>query len=145
MKIKEDTTITSGIKGVKKVFEFNLYIKNGDEITNIHNFKDGVATITLKLSNEDLKGLNKENLSVFNYNEATKTFEQLETTINGNEVTFKTSHFSKFIIAEKVKNENGVTLPSTGGNNPVNGIGFGLILLLVGSGFMFIKKKENLN
>ena len=145
MKIKEDTTITSGIKGVKKVFEFNLYIKNGDEITNIHNFKDGVAIITLKLSNEDLKGLNKENLSVFNYNEATKTFEQLETTINGNEVTFKTSHFSKFIIAEKVKNENGVTLPSTGGNNPVNGIGFGLILLLVGSGFMFIKKKENLN
>lgn len=145
MKVNEDTSITSGIKGVKKVFEFNLYVKNGNEKTNIHNFKDGVATITIKLSDEDLKGLNKNNLAVFYYNESTKKFEELETSINGNEVTFKTPHFSKFIIAEKVKTENGITLPATGGNNPATGIVFGLVLLLIGSSFIFIKKKEKLN
>ncbi|MBE6054716.1 MAG: LPXTG cell wall anchor domain-containing protein [Clostridium sartagoforme] len=155
MKVKEDTTITSGIKGVKKVFEFNLYIKNGslyikdgnpyikdgNEVTNIHSFKDGVATITLKLSDEDLKGLNKENLAVFYYNEATKSFEQLETTINGNEVTFKTSHFSKFIIAEKTKNESGITLPATGGNNPT----YLLIIavLVIGAGGILLLKRKN--
>ncbi|MDU2158593.1 Ig-like domain-containing protein, partial [Clostridium sp.] len=140
MKVNEDSTITAGIKGVKKVFEFNLYVKTGDEIVKIHEFKDGVATVTLKLTDEDLKGLNKENLAVFYYNEETKTFEQLETTINGNEVTFKTSHFSKFIIAEKASNESGVTLPATGRNNPINGIIFGFLLVLAGTFFVFNKK-----
>ncbi|WP_195428568.1 LPXTG cell wall anchor domain-containing protein [Clostridium sp. D46t1_190503_E9] len=141
MKVKEDATITAGIKGVKKVFEFNLLIKNGEEIVTVHSFKDGVATVTLKLTDEDLKGLNKANLAVFYYNEETKTFEQLETTINGNEVTFKTPHFSKFIIAEKANNESGVTLPATGGNNPMNGIILGFLLVLVGGLFIFNKKK----
>ena len=144
MKVKEDTTITSGIKGVKKVFEFNLYIKNGNEVTNIHNFKDGVATITLKLSDEDLKGLNKENLSVFYYNEATKSFEQLETTINGNEVTFRTFHFSKFIIAEKTKNESGITLPATGGNNPTYLLIFAIIMIGIGAVSISLKNKKTI-
>ena len=141
MKANEDTSITAGIKGVKKVFEFNLYVKTGDEIVYIHNFKDGVATITLKLTDEELKGLSKENLAVFFYNEETKTFEQLETTVNGNEVTFKTSHFSKFIIAEKAINENGVTLPATGGDNPIYLVVIGLIIVGIGA-FMVLNKKK---
>ncbi|MDU7150414.1 LPXTG cell wall anchor domain-containing protein, partial [Clostridium sp.] len=142
MKANEDATIMAGIKGVKKIFEFNLYVKTGDNIVKIHEFKDGVATVTLKLTDEDLKGLNKENLAVFYYNEETKTFEQLETTINGNEVTFKTSHFSKFIIAEKASNESGLTLPATGGNNPISGIIFGFLLVLAGTFFVFNKKNK---
>ncbi|WP_411168221.1 Ig-like domain-containing protein [Clostridium sp. MB05] len=142
MNIKEDSSITYRIKGVKKVFEFNLYVKTGNETVKIHNFKDGVATITLKLTDEDLKGLNKDNLAVFYYNEETKTFEQLETTINGNEVTFKTSHFSKFIVAEKSTDKEGVTLPATGGNNPINALIFGLILVCAGVYFIFNKKSK---
>ncbi|MDB1962649.1 Ig-like domain-containing protein [Clostridium tertium] len=142
MKANEDATIMAGIKGVKKVFEFNLFVKTGDNLVKIHNFKNGVATVTLKLTDEDLKGLNRGNLTVFYYNEETKTFEQMETTINGNEVTFKTSHFSKFIIAEKVNNESGVTLPATGGNNPISGIIFGFLLVLAGTFFVFNKKNK---
>ncbi|WP_460267353.1 LPXTG cell wall anchor domain-containing protein, partial [Clostridium tertium] len=142
MKANEDATIMAGIKGVKKVFEFNLFVKTGDNLVKIHNFKNGVATVALKLTDEDLKGLNRGNLAVFYYNEETKTFEQLETTINGNEVTFKTSHFSKFIIAEKVNNESGVTLPATGGNNPISGIIFGFLLVLAGTFFVFNKKNK---
>ncbi|MCF0148646.1 MAG: LPXTG cell wall anchor domain-containing protein, partial [Clostridium sp.] len=142
MKVSEDTSITSGIKGVKKVFEFNLYVKNGNESTSIHNFKNGVATIKIKLSDEDLKGLNKNNLAVFYYNESTKKFEELETSINGNEVTFKTSHFSKFIIAEKVKNESGVTLPATGGNNPSYLLILAIIMVGIGSIIITSRNKK---
>ncbi|GAA0761956.1 Ig-like domain-containing protein [Clostridium sartagoforme] len=147
MNVKEDATITAGIKGVKKVFELNLLIKNGDNIVKVHNFKDGVATITLKLSDEDLKGLNKGNLAVFYYDEETKTFKEMETTINGNEVTFKTPHFSKFIIAEKASNngnDNGGSLPATGGNNPIYSLVIGLIIVGAGIFFVFNKKKEYL-
>jgi LPXTG-motif cell wall-anchored protein len=145
MNVKEDATITAGIKGVKKVFELNLLIKNGDNIVKVHNFKDGVATITLKLSDEDLKGLNKGNLAVFYYDEETKTFKEMETTINGNEVTFKTTHFSKFIIAEKASNngnDNGGSLPATGGNNPIYPLVIGLIIVGAGAFFVFNKKKK---
>ena len=145
MKANEDATIMAGIKGVKKVFEFNLFVKTSDNLVKIHNFKNGVATVTLKLTDEDLKGLNKENLAVFYYNEETKTFEQMETTINGNEVTFKTSHFSKFIIAEKASNENGVTLPATGGNNPIYLIIIGLIIVGAGAFMLLNKKKKEEN
>ncbi len=143
MKVKEDATITAGIRGVKKVFEFNLLIKNGEEVVTVHSFKDGVATVTLKLTDEDLKGLNKANLAVFYYNEETKTFEQLETTINGNEITFKTPHFSKFIIAEKANNESGVILPATGGNNPIYLIIVGIIIVGAGA-FMLLSKKKKM-
>ena len=145
MKANEDATIMAGIKGVKKVFEFNLFVKTGDNLVKIHNFKNGVATVTLKLTDEDLKGLNRGNLTVFYYNEETKTFEQMETTINGNEVTFKTSHFSKFIIAEKVNNENGVTLPATGGNNPIYLIIIGMIIVGAGAFMLLNKKKKEEN
>ena len=145
MKVNEDTTIMAGIKGVKKVFEFNLFVKTGDNLVKIHNFKNGVATVTLKLTDEDLKGLNRGNLAVFYYNEETKTFEQMETTINGNEVTFKTSHFSKFIIAEKASNESGVTLPATGGNNPIYLIIIGVIIVGAGAFMLLNKKKKEEN
>ena len=145
MKANEDATIMAGIKGVKKVFEFNLFVKTGDNLVKIHNFKNGVATVTLKLTDEDLKGLNRGNLTVFYYNEETKTFEQMETTINGNEVTFKTSHFSKFIIAEKVNNESGVTLPATGGNNPIYLIIIGMIIVGAGAFMLLNKKKKEEN
>ena len=145
MKVNEDTTIMAGIKGVKKVFEFNLFVKTGDNLVKIHNFKNGVATVTLKLTDEDLKGLNRGNLAVFYYNEETKTFEQMETTINGNEVTFKTSHFSKFIIAEKASNESGVTLPATGGNNPIYLIIIGVIIVVAGAFMLLNKKKKEEN
>ncbi|WP_343779320.1 LPXTG cell wall anchor domain-containing protein, partial [Clostridium sartagoforme] len=89
--------------------------------------------------------LNKGNLAVFYYDEETKTFKEMETTINGNEVTFKTPHFSKFIIAEKASNngnDNGGSLPATGGNNPIYPLVIGLIIVGAGAFFVFNKKKK---
>lgn len=145
MNINPDKIITAGIKGVKKVFEFKLFVKNGNENIPIHDFKNGFATITLKLSDEDLKGLNKDKLAVFYYNEENSTFEILETSINGNEIKFKTNHFSKFIIAEKATNKEGEKLPQTGGNNPTYLLILALIAVGIGSTFILKNKKSKDN
>lgn len=104
-----NSEITKDLKAVNKVFDFNLVVNKENESVNIHNFKDGVAEITLALSDEELQGLNKDKLKVYYYNEETKKFEAMETKVDGNNVTFKTSHFSKYVIAEEIANN--VTSP----------------------------------
>ena len=122
--IIEDSAILKDINAVNKVFDFNLIVNNKDGSTFIHNFKDGEVEITISLTDEELKGLNKDNLVVYYYNEATKKFEAMETKVNGNKVTFKTSHFSKFVIAEKLVDKDGnVTKPEDTNNNTESGKG----------------------
>ena len=98
----ENSDIVKDIKSVNKVFDFNLIVNNEDGNTFIHNFKDGQAEITLSLTDKELEGLNKDNIVVYYYNETEKKFEAMETKVAGNKVTFTTSHFSKYIIAEKL-------------------------------------------
>lgn len=105
-----ESEIIKDLKAVNKVFDFNLIINKENEGVNIHNFKDGVAEITISLSDAELEGLNKDKLKVYYYNEETNEFEAMETKVEGNDITFKTSHFSKYVIAEEIV-ENNVTTP----------------------------------
>ena len=119
--ILENSDIIKNIKAVNKVFDFNLIINKEDGTTNVHNFKDGLAEVKLTLTDKDFEGLNKDKIVVYYYNDSTKKFEAMETVVNGNEVTFKTSHFSKYVIAEKIVTET--EEPSSnegtnGSNNP---------------------------
>lgn len=107
--------IIKDLKAVNKVFDFNLIINKENEGVNIHNFKDGVAEITISLSDEELEGLNKDKLKVYYYNEETKEFEVMETKVEDNNITFKTSHFSKYVIAEEIAN-NSVDTPNVEDN-----------------------------
>ncbi len=137
--IEDGGDLTKNIKGLKKVFNFNLAIVNGDTKTIIHNFANGEAEITLILTDEELKGLDKNNLIVFYYNEQANKFEAMETRVEGNNVTFKTSHFSKFIIAEKAIDNSGVTLPDTG--SPISTSTLLLIgILSIGAGITLRRK-----
>ena len=114
MNILKDEAITSIIKALDKVFEFNLLVRDGDNVQQIHQFNDGVATIKLSLTDEELKDIDKEKITVFYYNEESKTLEELESVLEGNEIIFKTSHFSKFIIGEKnSQDEEEPTEPET--------------------------------
>ena len=113
-----NSEITKDLKAVNKVFDFNLVVNKENESVNIHNFKDGVAEITLALSDEELQGLNKDKLKVYYYNEETKKFEAMETKVDGNNVTFKTSHFSKYVIAEEIANN--VTSPDNDDEVTIN-------------------------
>lgn len=118
--VVENSDIIKQIKAVNKVFDFNLIINKGNESLNIHNFKDGLAEVTLNLTDEDLKELNKDKLVVYYYNDVEKTFEAMETVVNGNKITFKTPHFSKYVVAEKVTDTNGGSSPSEGANDNTN-------------------------
>ena len=114
--ILENSDITKNVKGVNKVIDFNLIINKEDGTTNVHNFKDGLVEVKINLTDKDFEGLNKDKIVVYYYNDSTKAFEEMETVVNGNEVTFKTPHFSKYVIAEKMDTKNEET-PANGGNN----------------------------
>ncbi|WP_066890372.1 endo-alpha-N-acetylgalactosaminidase family protein [Clostridium nigeriense] len=113
LNVLENSEIIKNIKAVNKVFDFNLIINNEDGTINIHEFKDSVAEIKITLTDKDLEGLNKEKIVVYYYNDSTKKFEAMETEVNGNEITFKTTHFSKYVIAEKIEVNSGDSKPST--------------------------------
>lgn len=106
--ILSDSEITKDLKAVNKVFDFNLFVNKENEAIKIHNFKEGQAEITITLAEEEFQGLNKDKLKVYYYNEETKKFEVMETSVNGNAVTFKTPHFSKFVIAEEMESNTSV-------------------------------------
>lgn len=161
--VVENSDIIKKIKAVNKVFDFNLIINKGNESLNIHNFKDGLAEVTLNLTDEDLKELNKDKLVVYYYNDVEKTFEAMETVVNGNKITFKTPHFSKYVVAEKVTDTNGGSSPSEETNDNTNNnteIGKGnlpetgsvvsnnvILVLAIGivaiGGIMFFRKRKH--
>lgn len=144
---KDGSDILKGIKALNKVFTFNLLVEKESGTTAIHNFASGVAEIKLTLSDEELAGLNKDKLSVFYYNEETKNFEALETKVEGNVITFKTPHFSSFVIGEKANGGNLISkvdgLPYTGAIISTTTILiFGGALVFIGAALMFKKKKQ---
>lgn len=122
--------IVKNLKGVKKVYDFNLAVENGGDSVTISNMKSGKVTVTITLTNDELKGLDKSKLSVFYYNETTNKFEIMPTTIDGNKVTFETTHFSKFVIAEKAESGQ---LPQTGGYDGNMILFMGLVLVVGGA------------
>ena len=82
--------------------------------------------VTLALTDEDLKGLDRSKLVVLYYNEETKEYEEMKTVVDGNNVTFKTPHFSKFIVAEKEiisDGESNKEEGTTGNGSGSNGLG----------------------
>ncbi|GFP77684.1 glycoside hydrolase family 3 N-terminal domain-containing protein [Clostridium fungisolvens] len=138
--IEEGNDITKNIKGIKKVYNFGLSVVTGDSKVDIHNFADGKAQISLILTDEELKGLDKNNIAVFYYNESTKKFEIMDTKVEGNKVTFTTPHFSKFIVAEKAATGEQV-LPKTGSTVDSNILLIlGLMMLTIGAGVLVRKR-----
>lgn len=142
-KVEDNSDITKNIKGLKKVFNFELSVVDKDNnVTAIHQFSDGQAEITITLSDEDLKGLDKAKLAVFYYNEETKQFEMMDTKVDGNNLIFKTSHFSKYIIAEKSAN-GGSQLPQTGSLATQNQVlAIGMLILIAGTAILYSKRKR---
>ncbi|MGL4107169.1 hypothetical protein [Clostridium sp. LP20] len=141
MSAKENSEITKGLKAVNKVFSFDLVVnKNDGSEVKIHNFANGVAEISLNLTDDELAGLNRDKLLVFYYNEETKKYEAMETKVDGNVVTFKTPHFSSFIIAEAEGNVpvNNNPISKTNDNN--NLVMLSIVALLSGIAVISLKK-----
>ncbi|GFZ33549.1 peptidase S8 [Clostridium zeae] len=115
--IEDGSSLTKGLKAVSKIFKFEAIVEGNGNKTAVHKFSnEAEATITITLSDEELKGLDKSKLAIFYYNEETKKFEEMDTKVDGNKVTFKTPHFSEYILAEKqVASNTGNT--NTGSTN----------------------------
>ncbi|MDT8717445.1 S8 family serine peptidase [Clostridium sp. 19966] len=99
-------TSTSGLKIAGKVYDFNLYqTDSAGTATHITSFNGAVATIVMKLSADDIKGLDASRLAAYYYNEATKAWELVGGAFDANTstLTFTTPHFSTYVVAEKPK------------------------------------------
>lgn len=133
--------ILSGVKDIGKVFDFSLgtYKQDGTKIKDIHNFKNGKAKITIKLTNDDIRNLDITKLGAFYYNEETKMWELIGGTFDKNTMTFtfETPHFSKYTIAQI----NG-TLPQTGAFLNNNDLIIAALVLIVIGIVMFVKKSR---
>lgn len=147
--ILKDSDILKDIKAVNKVYEFDLEISYGSEVKKIHNFAEGNVEVTLNLTNDDLKNLDKSKLSVMYYNEETKKFEKMDTKINDNLVTFTTGHFSKFVIAEidnnQVVNKTANTTKTNDINNASSILLFtlgSLVVMTIGMSTIYVKKRR---
>lgn len=160
----EDSEIIKDLKAVNKVFDLSISVEYNDgSVKSIHKFADGTVEVKLTLTDEELKGLDRSKLKVFYYNEETKKFEMMKTKVEGNDITFITNHFSKFIIAEadgnkpvkevsskkdnnKKKTTSSEKTTKTGDNN-LTGIYFGMATLaLVGMyGVVYSKRKKTNN
>ncbi|MBD7910833.1 MULTISPECIES: prolyl oligopeptidase family serine peptidase [Clostridium] len=140
--VEENSDITRNITGLKKIFVFNLSVVNGDSKTPIHGFNEGQAEITIVLTDEEMKELDRNNLSVFYYNESSNKFEALETRVEGDNVIFKTIHFSKFIIADSALDKSmREVMPKTGDLLDINKIVLMMMLSLIGI-LIAIKNKK---
>ncbi|ADL52247.1 family 43 glycosylhydrolase [Clostridium cellulovorans] len=150
--IKENSDLYKDLKGINKVFSFEMLVVNGTEETVIHQFASGLVEVSVNLTDEQLNGLDKNKLVVLYYNDVTKSYEEMETTIDGNKITFKTPHFSDFIIAEKTQatgtsntsNTTSVILPQTGSfvDSSLLLVA-GLIIILSGLGIVLISRKKD--
>ncbi len=147
--ILKDSDILKDIKAVNKVYEFDLEIYYGSEVKKIHNFAEGNVEVTLNLTNDDLKNLDKTKLSVMYYNEETKKFEKMDTKINDNLVTFTTSHFSKFVIAEVDNNQVVNKTANTTKTNDINNVSGillftlgSLVVMTIGMSTIYVKKRR---
>ncbi|MFL0266773.1 LPXTG cell wall anchor domain-containing protein [Candidatus Clostridium radicumherbarum] len=133
--------VLNSLKSVGKVFDFSLsaYKQDGTKIKDIHTFKSGKANISVKLSKDEISGLDITKLAAFYYNENTKQWEKVGGSYNKDTMTFTfdTSHFSKYTIAEA----NGM-LPQTGSVINFNNLMLLAFAFILIGGFMFFRKDK---
>lgn len=130
---EDNANIIKNLKAVNKIFNFNLSIVNSSGEIDIHNFADGSSDIKLTLLENEIEAIDKEKAVVFYYNEGSEEFEMMSSRVNGNEVTFNTNHFSKFIIAETVAVPTPEALEETGSLISIKTLSMAsLILILIG-------------
>jgi subtilisin family serine protease len=91
---------SSGIYRISdRVFQFTVELKTDKETLSINQFTNNLI-ITIKLSPEEMDGIDTNKLGVYHYNEEKKTWEYAGGVFNAKTgtITFDTGHFSKFTV-----------------------------------------------
>lgn len=121
--VNTNSSIMTGMKFAGKAYNFSLF--NVDEKgvqTPITKFNGKVVTVTMKLTDADLKGLDTAKLTAYSYNETTKTWDAVGGTYDAatKSVTFSAPHFSTYAIAEKTAVNPPNPNPQPGNPQPGN-------------------------
>jgi LPXTG-motif cell wall-anchored protein len=103
-----------------KVREINLYSGNGAQITKL----DGYVQVTIPVP-ADIKVDEGNVLAVYRVND-NGSFTNCNATITNGKLTFRTNHFSTFVIVEQAKT---AVVPDTGDNSQT---GLYVFVLLAG-------------
>lgn len=137
----DNTDIIKNLKAVDKIYNFDLSIVSSSGEIDIHNFADGSSDIKLTLLENEIESLDKEKTVVFYYNEGSKEFEMMSSRVEGNDVTFNTNHFSKFIIAETVAVPTPDVLEETGSSISIKTLSMiSIILISIGTVILFRRR-----
>lgn len=80
------------------VKKYEVYMKD------IYKFESKVK-VELSFTADDIKGLDKSKLTVFYVDESGKFTEMPSVIVLGDEIIFETTHFSTFVLGEKVTEE----------------------------------------
>ena len=137
----DNTDIIKNLKAVDKIYNFDLSIVSSSGEIDIHNFADGSSDIKLTLLENEIESLDKEKTVVFYYNEGSKEFEMMSSRVEGNDVTFNTNHFSKFIIAETVAVPTPDVLEETGSSISIKTLSMiSIILISIGTVIFFRRR-----
>jgi len=124
--------------------------------TNLENLKKATMKIQVEKSWVSDKGLSKEEVGLFRFNEDSETWEKLTTTFKEEDTTYyyyevELNHFSYFVIAsDKIvtpeigTTDEGTGIPSILNNSIVTWIIVGVIVLVavIAGGFLMKKKKK---
>lgn len=83
-------------KTVEKTMAFDVSVKDGDgHAIKLENKK---STFTLSFKGMGIKGIKKENVSVYHVGDGVGTVTKLAATVDGDDVKISTSHFSTFAV-----------------------------------------------
>ncbi|MEG0611539.1 MAG: InlB B-repeat-containing protein, partial [Clostridium sp.] len=141
--------LPSDISPVGNIIDFNLQLFDSKDklIKDIHEFANNQKVrISIKLTSDDLKNVDTDNLSMYYYDEKEKQWIELggsfdKTTM---EFSYDTSHFSTFAVMEKQKSSlQEPVLPQTGSLISANDLAaLGGAIMLTGATLMRRKSKD---
>ncbi|MDS0528306.1 S8 family serine peptidase [Clostridium sp. SHJSY1] len=94
-------------KAVNRLIDLSLVDSDGKLIKD---FKGNKVKVSVKLTDEELKNLDKSKLTAYYYDESVKEWKEIggEFSNDTSTFTFETTKFSKFVIGEKVSSNNPV-------------------------------------
>jgi Gram positive anchor. len=139
--------LPSGVKPIKDIFKFTMQLFDGSNslVKDIHQFaNDKKVSVSIKLTDSQIAGLDTSKLSMYYYDEITKKWVEIGGTFDKSTMafTFETPHFTNFALMEKTSATD-AKLPQTGSVIGLNFIlGTGLILLAVGSSLVLFRRKK---
>jgi lactocepin len=118
-KIYDDQELLLNLKSIGKVIDLSLADSAGKLISDFNGNK---VKVSIKLTDEQLKNLDKSKLSAYYYDESSKSWKELggEFINEASVFNFETTHFTKFTIAEKEVTKSGGDVKDNSSNGDTN-------------------------